>query len=220
MRAAPVSAICWDVDGTLIDSAIGVTRSVEYALDRMGWPEEPASQLLRHVGPPLERGFMDLSGMDRVQADEAVRIFRERYEATGMHEATVFPGVLEMLSELRVAGVPMATATSKLQPIALLMLDEFGLSEFFDHRLGAGPGRGTKADVLRAALAALRRDGVDVDHSLMVGDRSFDAVGAETVGISFIGAMWGYGSRSELGDTAVDTPAELVHAVLGSGPED
>ena len=54
--------ILFDLDGTLTDSGEGVMKSVRYALDRMGFPDEPESALRRFIGPPLHKSFMDFYG--------------------------------------------------------------------------------------------------------------------------------------------------------------
>ena len=72
-------AILFDLDGTLTDSGEGITRSVQYALEKLGHPVEDRSQLRCFVGPPLLQQFMSFAGFDEETARQAVSIFRERY---------------------------------------------------------------------------------------------------------------------------------------------
>ena len=95
--------IVFDFDGTIMESAPGITRSVRHALVTLGFPEPDEETLLKFIGPPLHPAFREFGGLSYEQAEEAVRVYRERYGAIGLFEARVYPGVAPLLRALQSA---------------------------------------------------------------------------------------------------------------------
>ena len=209
--------ILFDLDGTLTDSGLGITRAVQYALGQMGYEVPPRESLFSFIGPPLHKSFQKHCGMDEEMAVEAVRQFRGYYnEMGGILENAVYEGVVEMLRDLKNAGLRLMIATSKPQAAAELVMHHFGLDEFVPEIIGGTDDtRNTKGKVIAYAL---REFGVDPETAVMVGDREHDILGAAENGIPAIGITWGYGDRAELetaGAKAVfDTPGETVDYIL------
>ena len=209
--------ILFDLYGTLTDSGLGITRAVQYALGQMGYEVPPRESLFTFIGPPLHRSFGKYYGMDEALAAEAVRQFRVYYnEMGGILENEVYPGIRELLSDLKKGGKRLMIATSKPQAAAELVMRHFGLDEFVPEIVGGTDDtRNTKGKVIAYTL---REYGVDPGTAIMVGDREHDIHGAAENGIPAIGITWGYGDRAELegaGAKAVfDTPAETAEYIL------
>ena len=85
--------ILFDLDGTLTDSAPGITRCVQYALRHFGIDEPDLKKLECFVGPPLKEMFMEYAGFSESQAEEAVAKYRERYTEKGIFENAVYEGI-------------------------------------------------------------------------------------------------------------------------------
>ena len=96
--------LLFDLDGTLTASGEGITKSVQYALHKMGREAEDLKALEVFVGPPLLEQFMRYCGMSEEEAVQAVRFYRERYNVTGLFENSPYDGVREMLETLRARG--------------------------------------------------------------------------------------------------------------------
>ena len=209
--------ILFDLDGTLTDSGLGITKAVQYALGQMGYEVPPRESLFSFIGPPLHKSFQRHYGMDEEMAVEAVRQFRVYYnQMGGILENEVYDGVRELLRDLKQAGKRLMIATSKPQAAAELVMHHFGLSEFVPEIVGGTDDtRNTKGKVIGYAL---REYGVNPKTAVMVGDREHDIHGAAENGIPAIGITWGYGDRAELegaGAKAVfDTPEETVQYIL------
>ena len=210
--------ILFDLDGTLTDSGLGITRAVQYALGQMGYDVPPRESLFSFIGPPLHKSFRRHCGIGEEEAVEMVRQFRVYYnEMGGILENEVYPGIRELLSDLKQAGKRLMVATSKPQAAAELVMHHFGLDEFVPEIIGGtdDPRRNTKGKVIAWAL---REYGVDPATAVMVGDREHDIQGAAENGIPAIGITWGYGDRAELegaGAAAVfDSPAETAEYIL------
>ncbi len=87
------TTVLMDLDGTLVDSATGITRSVQYALNHFGIKEEDPAKLYRFIGPPLQDSFREFCGFTETEAREAVQKYRERYTVRGIYENEVYKGI-------------------------------------------------------------------------------------------------------------------------------
>lgn len=206
--------ILFDLDGTLTDPGVGITKSVEYALNRYGITVQDRSSLYPFIGPPLVDSFMKFYGFSKEQALEAVEVYREYFRVKGLFENEVYPGVREMLSALKQSGKTLLVASSKPEEFVLTILKHFDLVPYFDFVGGASMDevRSKKDDVLRYVLQQAHV--TDPATALMVGDRKFDVEGAHTFGLDAMAVTYGYGSEEELRgakpEYLVHTPQEIA----------
>lgn len=206
--------ILFDLDGTISDSYEGITKSVVYALRKMGIDPPASRETLRvFIGPSLWESFSVHYGLDEAGAARAVSYYREYYSVSGMLDCTIYDGVRELLKSLRALGKKIILATSKPEPAALQILRHFGLLTLFDFAAGASvdTSRVKKADVIAYALRAA---GISADRSVMVGDRLHDAEGARENGMPCIGVLYGYGDRAELTAAGAEFLAATPRDVL------
>lgn len=185
-----------DLDGTLTDAGPGITRSVAYALERMGLPVPDQAALNLLVGPPLQETFPTL-GVAESEVGRALALYRERYTDVGLFENRVYDGAPEMMTRLRSEGFRLAMATSKPIAYAARITAHFGLASLFDREFGSELD-GTRTDKRDLIAHALAETGADPAQSFMLGDRMHDARGALHNGVTPLGALWGFGSREEL----------------------
>lgn len=190
------SYVFFDFDGTLYDTVEGITKSVRYALQKRGM-DAALEELRCFAGPPLDEMFREKFAFSQEEAEQAVRDFRERYVPIGLYESRAFPGVRDMLMELRDAGLKLAVSTSKPQVLAEELLHREDMDGLFDLICGAGKeGEGNaKWQVLQRAMTAL---GADTSGSVLVGDTRYDVAGAIRCGIPCIGVAYGYAAPGEL----------------------
>ena len=189
--------IFFDLDGTLTQSDPGITRSVQYAMDKHNIKTE-VEDLKIFVGPPLREMFMKIFGVSLEEAEKMVVTYRERYTTVGKYECSVYDGVKEMLSELKSMGKVLCVATSKPENSANEVLEHFGLREYFDVIGGDTPlhERKNKAAVVTHVLGEMGVN--DMDDVIMVGDTEYDVLGSAECGIKCIGVLYGYGSKESL----------------------
>ena len=147
-------AIFFDLDGTLTESGEGIIKSVQYALEKIGKPEEDLEKLKVFVGPPLMEQFMKYAGVDEATGRKAVEFYRERYEVKGIYENHPYKGVEEMLQELKRKGYILAVTSSKPEYYVTQILDYFKLSSYFDVAVGSemNGARTSKSEVIEEAL--------------------------------------------------------------------
>lgn len=212
------SAVLFDLDGTIVDSATDIIASLAHMFTEMGL-EPPSEEILRtYVGPPLLDSLRMTVGFTDADAWEALNVYRDHY---GEHvlRSPVFPGVAHLLERLHAAGVPIALATSKPETMARDVLDHHDLSRYFTVIAGATDDeeRSTKADVVAEALRRLQAQGVDTSTAVMVGDRGYDTLGALANGVPTIMVEWGYGGPEEAGDAiaTVHSTDQLRGLLLG-----
>ena len=210
--------IClFDLDGTLTDPAVGITKSFQYALASFGIQAE-AQSLTGCIGPPLRLSFRERFGLTETDAEAAVLKYREYFSVQGIYENTVYDGIPELLAALKERGKLLAVATNKATEFAVRILEHFGLDGYFsfvsgDTASGSNSASGKK-DIILTALRNL--DGTGRIPSVMIGDRSYDMTGAREAGIDGIGVGWGYGTREELAAASAgiaNTVCGLFHMV-------
>ena len=193
--------VLFDLDGTIQDSEEGITKSAAYALEKMGINEQDHEKLKRFIGPPLSVSFKEFYSMSDEDAEEGMRIYRERYGSIGWKEAYIYEGIPELLNKLREAGARVALATSKPQKYTEMILEHFDVGRFFDAVSGADmsePDSGKSGLIKRALFMLGKEDMSSFNDVVMIGDRKFDTLGANEVGTDFIGVSYGFAPVGEL----------------------
>ena len=191
-------AILFDLDGTLTDPREGITRSIAYALERMGLEPPPLDHLTFAIGPPLRPTLAKLIGDESPAAVErAIGLYRERFADVGLFENAVYEGIAEVLRALGDRGATLYVATSKPRVYAERIVRHFGLEAHFEAIHGCELD-GTREDKRELLAHLLPHHGVAPGAAAMIGDRGADMVAARHHGVRAIGALWGYGTREEL----------------------
>lgn len=203
--------LLFDLDGTLTASGEGITRSVQYALHKLGREAEDLKALEVFVGPPLLEQFVAFCGMDEEEAVTAVKYYRERYNVTGLFENRPYDGITDMLERLKKKGILLAVASSKPDGLVKRILEHFDMTKYFDVIMGSDPDKlkMSKADVIELTLESLGYGGKR-DEVLMIGDRNQDVRGARKTNVRCIGVTYGYGDRAELEEAGADWIVESV----------
>lgn len=203
-------AVLFDLDGTLTDPKVGITRSIQYALRKRGLSPPDADALEPLIGPPLERSFREHFGLDPAEARRAVEDYREYFSVQGLYENEVYPGIPDLLRGLRAAGRRVGLATSKPTVYAERILEHFDLAKHFDLIVGSflDGTRVDKSEIVATALAGVAD--VAPARVVMVGDRMHDVEGARANGVDAIAVTYGYGTREEL---AAASPTSLAESV-------
>ena len=213
-----IKYVLFDFDGTVYDTAEGITKSIRWALNKRGMDAE-LQELRKFVGPPLAEKFVEIYHFTMEEALEMVRVFRERYSPIGLFESAPFPGIRELLLSLKAAGLVTGVATSKPQNMAEELIGRSGLTDCFDIVVGSfiGPNNDKKWEILTRAMEAL---GASKEDTVLVGDTKYDVAGAKICGIPCIGVRWGYASPGELeeagADIIFDSMKELEEFLTGA----
>ncbi|WP_066713458.1 HAD family hydrolase [Clostridium sp. Marseille-P299] len=199
-----------DLDGTITNPKEGITKSIQYSLDFLGIKVDNLDTLTIHIGPPLVDTFKEYYGFDEEKTKEAVKKYKERYIEVGWCENIVYEGMEDTLKSLTEAGKKLIVATSKPESMAKKILDHYNLSQYFTDICGSADNgdRAKKHEVIQYAMD--KNAITDRDEIIMVGDRSYDILGAKKLGIKSIGVLYGFGNLKEFEDAGANYIAKTV----------
>lgn len=191
-----MATLFFDMDGTLIDSAVGITRCVAHALTRMGLEVPPEAELRQWIGPALRTSFGPLL-RDEAKVEQAVLHYRDRFESHGWAEHEIYAGIGETIEALHAAGHRLAVVTAKNEPHARKIAAHLPFGHRFVDIVGATVD-GSRSHKPELIAEALRRLCVAPGDCWMIGDRRMDIEGALHHGLRHVGVLWGFGGEEEL----------------------
>ena len=205
-------AVLFDLDGTLIDSIGLIVDSYHHTLRTHGLPAKDDAYWLSGIGTPLREQLKEWAH-DPDLFEGLVNTYREYNHANHDLRVTAYPGVPEMLDELRVGEVGMAVVTSKMRRGAERGLKLVGLLEYVDVLICADDVSMPKPDP-EPVLQALSALGVEPADTAFVGDSVHDMMAGRAAGVATAAALWGPFDRQalELSQPTywLDRPADLV----------
>ena len=241
---ANYDVVIFDLDGTLIDSRIGIHSSIVHTLKEMGVPAVDQELLTQFIGPPLIDSFQSVCGMSETDAERAVAVYKDYFAVEGIKGFEIYEGVPEMLWLLRASGVRMAIATTKDEVFGREIALNADFMPFLEVVIGSDR-EGTmirKPELIAAALSALQiprdatpsvrpepvegrtpripREGDPASPRIvMVGDHALDIMGAKANNITSIAVTYGFGNNEELEqanpDHTANSVTELRNLLLG-----
>lgn len=208
--------LLFDLDGTLTDPRVGITRSVAFALEKAGIHVENTDDLCPFIGPPLKDSFMELYGFNETQALQAIEDYRIYFRKQGMLENEVYPSIRDMLADLQQQGDTLIVATSKPEEFAISIMEHFKLDSYMLDICGAtmDGSRNDKADVIAYAV---RKHQLSIERCVMIGDRRYDIIGGKKNAMHTIGVLYGYGSLDEVKEAGADrivNDVQQLHKLL------
>jgi len=215
--ASTIRAVLFDLDGTLVDTIELILESFRYSTRQVLGQAVPDDVLLSDIGTPLA------AQMEKIapgQAEELVRVYRVHNHAHHDEMAREFPGIAEMLREIKRRGYPVGVVTSKLNAGALRGLELFGLEGYVDFIVGADDVSIHKPDPFPLFHAAGLL-GIPLNECVYVGDSPHDMAAAVAGGAVGVAALWGPFERhvvlSPGPPYAIETPADLLLVLGGQG---
>lgn len=215
MSFESIRNIIFDLDGTLTDPGIGISRCALHTARELGFPDPSPEQLRACIGPPLRESFIGLLGTDDpVLIERAVEIYRVRTASHGIYENEVYAGIPEALTGLRDNGFNLLIATSRPGIFAHKILEHFHLDHFFSAAYCAqlDGSLSTKGELIALLL---QEEGLNAEACVMIGDRMHDVIGAKQNGVLSVGVTYGYGSEDELRTAGADHLCASPDAIFG-----
>ena len=205
--------LLFDLDGTLTNSAEGITKCVQYGLHNMGIDEPDLKKLQVFIGPPLRASYKKYFQMTDAEAEKAVAFYRERYTDIGIWENKVYPGMPELLAELQQRNFRLGMATGKPEVFAERIAEHFDFRKYLEDISGCTLD--DKMDKKEIVVAnALKKWNIIADEekavTVLIGDRREDVISAHATGIACIGVGFGFGSLAELQEVGVEHYVETV----------
>ena len=202
--------ILFDLDGTLSDPKIGITKSVQYALQKMNISAPDINKLEGFIGPPLQTSFAEFYTFDEENTQKAIDLYRERFKEKGMYENNLYTAIPHLLESLKKQQYTLVIATSKPTVFAEQIVKFFNIDHYFDQIIGSNLDgtRTSKTEIIQYILDLYKE--YKQDDFIMIGDRKHDIIGAQNLGVDSIGVTYGYGSVEELAEA---DPTYLINRV-------
>lgn len=204
-------AVIFDFDGTVADTGKGIFGSIKYALNACSLPQLNDKSLRTFIGPPLHDSFKRECGVDDKTCVKLVAKYRENYAVKGIFEFELYPGMENLLKELKANRVITGIASSKPEDFINIILENTHLDQYFNYTSGSDP-RYVESDKTSIVKNCIKK--MDLPQSakiLMVGDRFYDIVGAHNSGIECAAVLFGYGSREEFKEYGAEYVAKDVN---------
>lgn len=204
----------FDIDGTLLDTVEDLALLTNRILEEVGCPPHTTPEILSYVGAGVRRliylALPEDAGEDTV--NRAVDLWN-RYFADYYHKTHPFPGIEELLRQIRLRGGRVGAVSNKQQAGVDLIMAKC-LPGQADIMFGESPSVPRKPDPkgIQLAMAHL---GSSPERSIYVGDSPTDVVAAHNAGAYAVVALWGYHAREDFGgesepDLFIEAPEELL----------
>ena len=195
--------VLFDFDGTIMDTNDMILGSWQHTFRTLTGSETDPDMLVRTFGEPLgktmARFFPD------VQTEESLEIYRSYQKDRFCDMIKLFPGIRELLDELKKRGYKMGLVTSRLLNTTMQGLETFGIKDYFDAILTADDTPLHKPDPAPINIT-LEKLGSDRKSSVMLGDTMYDIKCARNAGVTSVLVAWSLalGQTKDFGDDAPD----------------
>lgn len=187
----------FDVDGTLLDTTEGVLAAVIYTIKKHNLPLLSEEQLKTFIGPPVQDSFQKYYQLGEKENQKLAECFRDRYKNFDLLKAVPYPGIFETMDVLYENNIKIAVATYKRQDYAIKLLKHFKFDKYTNIMYGADNfNKLKKKDIIIKCMKDL---GVtDYSKAVMIGDTDNDAIGADKIGMNFLGVTYGFGFKNAI----------------------
>ena len=211
------NTILFDLDGTVLDTAPGLLKSINETIAQCGFHDISEEQKRSMIGPPIDRSLKEIYQLSAEEAAASAAVFRKAYSKKYLLDATPYPGILELMEQLHNDGWKLGVATYKRNDYAQRLMQEIGINDLCDFTLGSDGKSQTKADIIQICLEELGCK--NAEECIMVGDTIHDHVGAVNANTAFVGVTYGFGFQNceeimELGALAACDTAEELKSVF------
>lgn len=195
--------LIFDLDGTISDPFVGISRSINYALGKCGIDVVDPEDIRPWIGPPLTEIFEHFAGpLDGDRMESLVAAYRERYVEIGYAENAIYKGIPEIIRRLAGAGYTLGVCTAKRSDYAIKVIEHFSLGAYFQFVDGGGIGV-TKTEQLSRIIDS----GINPQAAVMIGDRKGDIFAAKANAMRSVGVLWGFGDEAEIETAAPELTA-------------
>lgn len=205
-----MNSILFDLDGTLVDSSIGIKSAFNYCFTQLQMEVQNDKQLSSFIGPPLETTFARYFDNEN-DISHAIKVFREYYKEKGVFQVKLYNDIDTLLKQLKQLEKKLFITTSKNEAMARLMLSNLGIEHFFDGIYGSIEKRFLKEDIIKECL---KEEKLALDDTVIIGDTKFDIIGGKHTNIHTLGVTWGFGTHEDLknakADKIVSTPLDII----------
>lgn len=218
-------AVAFDLDGTLLDTLEDLANATNASLATFGYPQHPIASYRQFVGSGLKTLVRRALSPDTAktiapdQLETLVQRTGDNYARDWAATTRPYPGIEQLIKELRHRNIPLAVVTNKPHDWTLKMLSHFFPENPFREIQGAMPGLPHKPDPAGALGVAQRLD-ITPEDIAFVGDSDIDMLTARNAGMGAFGVAWGFRGAKELqeagADRIISNPREILELFRNS----
>lgn len=210
----------FDLDGTLTDTIPAISHFGNSALAKFGFSEIPADRYKMLVGNGrdllIHRMLAEVDAYTEENYINVGKAYDAGYEADPLYKTAPYDGIMELLDNLKAAGIKIAVLTNKPDNVAQDVVKIF-FGDRFDLIVGQKPGVKVKPDPEGAFFIA-KELGAEVSECVFIGDTYVDISTGKNAGMESIGVLWGFRDEAELlgagADHIVATASEILDIIL------
>jgi HAD hydrolase, family IA, variant 1 len=211
-----VKAVIFDLDGTLLNTLTDLSASVNYTLERFGFPLRSEREVRSYLGNGI-RALVEKSLPDKKDmTDECLKVFKDYYDIHKDDNTAPYDGIVDMLRSVKAAGLKTAIVSNKYDA-AVQYLKDVTFSGLIDFAVGEGNGIAAKPAPDGVWLALKKLNAVK-EESVYVGDSEVDLMTAENSGLKCVAVTWGFRDREELilrgAKNVIDAPDRLASLLI------
>lgn len=208
--------ILFDLDGTLLDTLADIGFYLNRTLSRYGYPLFPLDKVNTIVGWGLKKALYKAlpEGVeDDLLLSKLTKELIADYNSNPVIKTSPYPGIIELLDELKRRGIVLGIFSNKSHPVTLQVVDKtMGLSRFAAV-LGSDAGFPRKP-APEGALEVIRRMGLPKSDILYIGDTIMDHETAVGAGLDDITVTWGFRTRKQLEEQGITRFIDTVDEIL------
>lgn len=208
------NTVIFDMDGTLLDTLEDLTDSVNYALNKFGYPLRTLNEIRSFVGNGV-KVLMNLSVPNGTSAEDTAKcleIYRKNYSENMQNKTRPYEGINDLLKNLKEKGIKLAIVSNKYDSAVKALCKDY-YHEFIQVAIGESQGV-AKKPAPDSVYAALEQLGSSKEEAIYVGDSDVDVHTAHNAGLKCVGVTWGFRNRdilnAEGADFIIDKPEELL----------
>ena len=212
-----VKAIIFDLDGTLLNTLTDLRLSVNFMLEKFGFPIRTMEEIRAFVGNGVKLLVESaLPSVKQVMLGEGLPVFKEHYDAHNADNTAPYEGVMEMLASVKKAGLKSAIVSNKYDMAVQKYKDET-FTGLIDFAIGEGNGIAPKPapDGVFKAIEAI--GGKGSEDTVYVGDSEVDLLTAKNSGLKCIACSWGFRDRDDHiargAKHIIDAPSHLLDLI-------
>ena len=203
--------LIFDLDGTLSDSSEGILYCYRKTGEAFGKTNVPEKSLRSGLGGPFVENMVRILGIPQEKIMDGVKVYVSNYIEKGFSMCSGFPRTREALEGLRAKGYILCVATMMVEEFSIKTLEKLEIRDLFLSVRGTNLKTAiSKRELIEKCLADA---GATVEEAVMIGDSLDDLDAAESIGMDFVAASYGYGLPKELceerGITYVEEPIGL-----------
>ncbi len=211
LNGAPVRAVLFDLDGTLLDTAGELARAANRMLASLGLPARSEIEIRNFIGKGTAKLVERCLDGDMSRIEQAMELFNAVYLEESDRGASIYPGVIEGMEMLVADGLPMACVTNKPEAFTHPLLLKMDLAKYFAVVVTGDSVARRKPDPMPFAHACAQL-GVRCENALVVGDSANDAIAARAAGCKVVCVPYGYREGQPVQSLQCDAVVEDVRA--------